>query len=251
MNRPTSPVAVVTGAAGGIGAAVASTLTRDGFCVVGVDRDPVPPQVGCAASFTVDVGDATAVEQLAARVEHDLGAASALVNVAGVLRPGAIARISPEDASIMLQVNVIGVLNCLRAFAPQLRERAPSAVVTVASNSAGVPRTGIGVYGATKAAASALTRSFGLEEAGRGVRCNVVNPGSTATPMLDALWADDPEAAQRTVDGEPDAFRLGIPAGRIADPPDVADVVSFLLGPGARHVHLQELYVDGGATLHP
>ncbi|MFC3242533.1 SDR family oxidoreductase [Gordonia humi] len=121
-------------------------------------------------------------------------------------------------------------------------------VVTVASNSAGVPRTGIGAYGATKAAAAMLTRSFGLENAGAGVRANVVHPGSTRTPMLESLWAD-PSGETSTLNGDLDAYRLGIPLRRIADPVDIADTVAFLLASDARHITMQELYVDGGASL--
>ena len=124
-------------------------------------------------------------------------------------------------------------------------------MTVIASNAAGVPRHGMGVYAASKAAASSLTRSLGLEVAGAGIRCNVVNPGSTDTAMQRNYWGDDPGAGRRRVlAGDLSTARLGIPLGRIASPADVAEVVVFLSSPQARHVILQEIYVDGGATLH-
>jgi 2,3-dihydro-2,3-dihydroxybenzoate dehydrogenase len=104
-------------------------------------------------------------------------------------------------------------------------------------------------YAASKAATSALARCAGLELAARGIRCNVVEPGSTDTAMQRDLWAD-PQVGRRTaLKGDPSTYRVGIPLGRIADPDDVAEVVCFLLSDAARHVTLQQLYVDGGASL--
>jgi 2,3-dihydro-2,3-dihydroxybenzoate dehydrogenase len=109
----------------------------------------------------------------------------------------------------------------------------------------------MGVYAASKAAASAVTRSLGLEVAAEGIRCNVVNPGSTDTAMQRDYWGDDPVAGKaRVLGGDLATARLGIPLGRIATADDVAEVVVFLSSPEARHVVLQEIYVDGGATLH-
>ncbi|NEE57327.1 SDR family oxidoreductase, partial [Streptomyces sp. SID8455] len=92
------------------------------------------------------------------------------------------------------------------------------------------------------------TKCLGLELARSGVRCNVVAPGSTDTAMQRALWTD-PGAEARVIDGDPSTYRTGIPLGRIAEPADIADAVAFLASDRARHITLQELYVDGGATL--
>lgn len=248
-------IVVVTGAASGIGAACLRALHERGWTAIGLDRDG--PDTGAesaaAASATdappvwrCDVSDPADVATAAARVA-DKGGAAALVNVAGVLRSGTIGSLDPMSFREMVDVNVVGVLHCLQAFGPQLSDRRGS-VVTVASNSAGVPRTGIGAYGATKAAAAMLTRSFGLENAAVGVRANVVHPGSTRTPMLEGLWAD-PSDEKSTLGGDLEAYRVGIPLGRIADPVDIAETVAFLLAPEARHITMQELYVDGGASL--
>ncbi|MGO3328573.1 SDR family oxidoreductase [Gordonia sp. (in: high G+C Gram-positive bacteria)] len=248
-------IVVVTGAASGIGAACLRALHERGWTAVGLDRngsDAAKDSAAraCAAGdppvWHCDVSDPSDVAEAASRVA-DVGGAEALVNIAGVLRPGTIDSLDPVAFREMVDVNLVGVLHCLQAFGPQLVDRR-GGVVTVASNSAGVPRTGIGAYGATKAAAAMLTRSFGLENAVAGVRANVVHPGSTRTPMLESLWAD-PSGEQSTLGGDLDAYRVGIPLRRIAEPVDIAESVAFLLAPEARHITMQELYVDGGASL--
>lgn len=103
-------------------------------------------------------------------------------------------------------------------------------------------------YAASKAAAAMFTKCLGLELARSGVRCNVVAPGSTDTAMQRALWTGS-DAGQRVIDGDPATYRTGIPLGRIAAPEDIADAVAFLASDRARHITMQELYVDGGATL--
>ena len=125
--------------------------------------------------------------------------------------------------------------------------RGRGAIVTIGSNAGGVPRMNLAAYAASKAAAAHFMRCLGLELAGQGVRCNVVSPGSTDTGMLRELMG---EAATRdVVQGLPDQFRVGIPLRRIAEPADVAAAVSFLVSDAARHITLQDLYVDGGAGL--
>jgi 2,3-dihydro-2,3-dihydroxybenzoate dehydrogenase len=208
--------------------------------VIGLDVDD------SGTSWACDVTSRNDVARVAARVA-DMGGCSALVNVAGILRPSRIADISADDIRAMLDVNVLGVLHTLQGFAEQLVDNR-GAVVTVASNAAGTPRTSLGAYGATKAAATMLTHSFALENAASGVRGNVVQPGSTRTPMLESLWSS-PADEQATLRGDLTAHRLGIPLGRIAEPTDIAATVAFLLSDDARHITLQELYVDGGATL--
>ncbi|MFD5456818.1 SDR family oxidoreductase, partial [Streptomyces olivaceus] len=127
------------------------------------------------------------------------------------------------------------------------------AVVTVASNAAGVPRAGMAAYAASKAASVMFTKCLGLEVAPLGVRCNTVSPGSTLTEMQRAMWEHAPggaEAGRRgVIEGDLAAYRTGIPLGRIAEPADVADAVVFLASDRARHITMHDLYVDGGATL--
>ncbi len=103
-------------------------------------------------------------------------------------------------------------------------------------------------YGASKAAMASLSHNAALELAPYGVRCNVVSPGSTDTPMLRGMWQDEHGAAG-TIAGKPEAFRLGIPLGKLATPADVAGAVLYLASDLAGHVTMQDIVVDGGATL--
>lgn len=126
--------------------------------------------------------------------------------------------------------------------------RRRGALVTVASNAAGTARAQMAAYAASKAAATAFTKCLALEVAGYGIRCNVVAPGSTDTPMLRGMFdGGDPSAA--CVTGNPGAYKVGIPLGKVARPEDVAHAVGFLLSDEAGHITMHALTVDGGATL--
>jgi 2,3-dihydro-2,3-dihydroxybenzoate dehydrogenase len=280
-------VALVTGAAGGIGAAVVDTLVAQGYAVVAADldgpttalpaaldgtsqearpaQDPTAPagagtadaRSGRVVRARLDVTDEQDVARTVRWVEEEVGPIEVLVNAAGILRPGIVTESSLTDWQAMLTVNATGVYLVSREVGRRLASRRRGAIVTVASNAAGVPRVGMAAYAASKAAAASLTRSLGLELASYGVRCNVVSPGSTRTPMLAALSGSpgpddvrvlDDQAEARIVAGAPADFRLGIPLGRLAEARDVADAVAFLASDAARHITVHELVVDGGAT---
>lgn len=247
-------VALVTGAAGGIGAAVVAELIARGATVAATDRDlgaaeAVAKEHPPAHPYRLDVTDPGAVATVLERVETELGPVETLVSVAGLLRPATVAELDEAAWGQHLAVNATGVFTVSRLVGARMAERGRGVIVTVGSNAAAVPRVGMAAYAASKAAATAFTRCLGLELAPRGVRCNVVSPGSTRTAMLDALWAGRPGAREATLSGSPEDFRVGIPLARIADPADVAAAVGWLASPAARHVTLHDLRVDGGATL--
>ncbi|MDR7273992.1 SDR family oxidoreductase [Catenuloplanes atrovinosus] len=237
--RPAGRVALVTGAAGGIGAAVVRALAADGATVIGTDLAAGP------GVRPLDVRDAGAVEALVADVEAGVGPIGVLVNVAGVLRVGPVLETTDADWAAVFAVNATGVFHVSRAVARRMAARRSGVIVTVGSNAAGVPRMHMAAYAAAKAAAAHFTRCLGLELAASGVRCNVVAPGSTDTEMLRAVAP----CSADVIAGSGDTFKTGIPLGRVAAPSDVADAVAFLVSDRARHVTMHDLYVDGGATL--
>lgn len=240
-------VAVVTGAAGGIGSAVVRALAADGARVAAADLD-APEVEGAALALPCDVTDPRAVEHLLDRAEEALGPVTVAVSVAGVLHAASCAQTTDDAWRHTFAVNADGPFHLVRAAGRRMAARGHGSIVVVGSNAASVPRAGMAAYAASKAAATMMTRCIGLELAPRGVRCNVVSPGSTDTPMQDALWADG-SARRRALEGDPASFRVGIPLGRIADPADVADAVAFLASDRARHITMHDLLVDGGATL--
>ncbi|NJC70699.1 2,3-dihydro-2,3-dihydroxybenzoate dehydrogenase [Planosporangium thailandense] len=253
----TGRVALVTGAAGGIGAAVVRTLAERGSRVAAVDLDAerltgeaqrMRGKGWDVTALPADVSSGAAVTALVRTVENRLGPIDLLVNAAGILRPASALAVLDEDWAATFAVNATGVLQVSRAVAAGMVERRAGSIVTVASNAAGVPRSGMAAYAASKAAAVMYTKCLGLEVARYGVRCNVVAPGSTDTAMLRALWAAGGDARQ-TIAGSLSQFRVGIPLGKLATPNDVAETVAFLLSDRAGHITMQELYVDGGAAL--
>lgn len=251
-------VAVVTGAGGGVGTAVSQALALQGATVAALDRDgqrlrtaaeKIRSDGGVVAEYRVDVCDSAAVQDATAAVERDLGPIDYLANTAGVLAPGSAVAVSEETWRETLAVNATGVFLVSRAVVSRMMHRLRGAVVTVTSNAAVTPRAGMGAYAASKAAAAGYTRCLALEVARYGIRCNLVAPGSTDTPMLRALWSGGGDPIRGSIDGSPADYRLGIPLGRVALPEDVADAVLFLLSDRARHVTMHQLTVDGGATL--
>ncbi|MDI1481027.1 2,3-dihydro-2,3-dihydroxybenzoate dehydrogenase [Polyangium sp. y55x31] len=250
-------VALVTGAAQGIGEAVARALAARGASVAALDAnrdrlDVVAAEIrasgGRAAPFRADVTSREAVDAAVDRIERELGPIDFLVNVAGVLRVGLLDELRDEDWEQSFAVNARGVFYLCRAVSRRMVPRRSGAIVTVGSNAGRTPRMHMSVYAASKAAAAMFTKCMGLELAKHGIRCNVVSPGSTDTPMQRSLWKDE-SGAQAVIDGAPGAYKVGIPLQRIANPADVADAVLFLLSDRARHITMHDLCVDGGATL--
>jgi 2,3-dihydro-2,3-dihydroxybenzoate dehydrogenase len=250
-------VALVTGGASGIGAAVARALAGRGALVAAVDRNEVLLRETVnklvadgyrARAYQADVADAAAVESVVSAVEDRLGPIDHLVNAAGVLHLGEARQLTERQWTTTFAVNATGVFLVSRAVVNRMVTRRRGAIVTVASNAAAIARVDMSAYAASKAAAVAFTRCLGLEVARHGIRCNVVAPGSTDTPMLRELWRAG-GGPQATLDGSLDAYRIGIPLGKLARPEDVAEAVLFLLSEQAGHITMHAITVDGGATL--
>ncbi|WP_415774514.1 SDR family NAD(P)-dependent oxidoreductase [Paraburkholderia sp. J94] len=240
-------VCVITGAAGGIGAAIAQTFAASGARVVLLDRDFDKAQILAAQlqeqtqkqaiAIGCDIGDAASVADAAARVAREFGAAHVLVNNAGLLRPGGIESLSLEDWNAMLRVNLTGYLLCSQAFGKPMLARGSGALVHVASIAARYPQTHSGAYSASKAAVAMLARQLAAEWGPRGVRSNTVCPGMIRTPLSASFYTQSDIEARRSA---------MIASRRIGEPQDIADVVAFLASARAAYVNGAELVVDGG-----
>lgn len=246
-------VALVTGAAGGIGGAVVRNLVEEGAIVVATDIDeaslaPLADLGEAVTLLPLDVRSTRQVEDVVAHIEEEIGPLDLLANVSGVLSYQLVTETTDEEWARVFDINAAGVFRLSRAAAQVMEPRKRGAIVTVSSNAAGIPRHAMAAYAASKAAATMFTRCLGLELAPSGIRCNIVAPGSTMTPMQTGMWADE-QGAARVIAGSLEAFKTGIPLGKLATPEDVADAVVFLLSDRAAHITMAELYVDGGATL--
>lgn len=247
-------IVLVTGAARGIGAAVARALIDRGAQVAACDRDPetlaaTVDYLGAqAVAHAVDTSDSAAVQATVSTIESRVGPIDHLVNAAGILRPGRATTIDDSDWSDTLATNLTGVHHMCRAVTPAMTKRGHGSIVNIGSNAARTPRLDMAAYCASKAAVAQYTRCLGLELAPAGIRCNLVSPGSTDTPMQRALRGDA-DGADRAIAGAPADWKLGIPLGRMGLPRDVAEAVVFLLSDAACQITLADLCVDGGATL--
>ncbi len=241
-------IAFVTGAGGGIGAALVTLLRAEGARVVASDLAAPALESDDVWPAALDVTDSAAVDDLVERVEREWGPIDHGVSMAGVLSTDLV--LDTDDATWrrVFDVNTHGVFHVGRALGRAMAARGRGSIVTVGSNAAGVPRRAMAAYAASKAAAHMFTRCLGLELAPLGVRCNIVAPGSTLTPMQTGMWADESGAA-RVIAGQPEQFKAGIPLGKLATPEDIAQAVLFLLSDRAGHITMADIYVDGGATL--
>lgn len=257
MRRFESKVALVTGAAQGIGLAVAHHLAQEGAAVVlwDVHAQGLSQQATKLADAghavqpsVVDVRNQASVEEALNEALSRFARLDILVNAAGILHTASLLEMAPQAWEDTFMVNTLGVFHVSTAVARQMRRQGSGSIVTVGSNAACTPRLQMGAYAASKAASAQFTKCLGLELAPHGVRCNVVSPGSTDTPMQRALWTS-PDSAQRVIGGDIAQHRLGIPLQRIADADDIAQAVCFLASDAARHITMHDLRVDGGATL--
>ena len=237
-----SPVAVVTGAAGGIGSATVRALQADGMTVVAVDLDGDAAAALSPESYTLDVSDADQVEAVMADVLAKHGSVDVLVNNAGITGSAAAtsAHATPVDEfDRVIAVNVRGPYLCSRAVLPAMMEAGQGHIITIASAAGIVAFPGRFAYTVSKGAALQLARSIAVDYGGLGIRSNSVCPGMVETPMTQ--WRlDQPELRAR--------IESQIPMGRVATADEIADAVSVLASGRLAYANGAPLIVDGGWT---
>ncbi len=242
-GRLDGKVCVITGAAGGIGAATAAVFEREGAKVVGVDL--LEHRVG-ELSLQADLTDEQAVAGLYARVKRELGRVDALFNNAGI-SPG-------DDASVIetaleawervQATNLRSVFLCCKHGIPHLLENDPPTRGSVINTASFVAVMGSATsqisYTASKGGVLAMSRELGVEFARRGVRVNALCPGPVDTPLLRELFAKDPEKAARRL--------VHVPMGRFALAEEIANAVLFLASDESSYVNASTFVVDGGIS---
>lgn len=243
----TPRVAFVTGGASGIGRAVVSSLALGGLHVVLADIDETGGKEAAAstpnATFVpLDVTDRRSVETAAELSYREVGPVDVLVNCAGtdVVKP--FLETDEELWTWLVQLNLIGVFRCVRAFLPSMVDRRHGRVINIASDAGRVGSAGEAVYSGCKGGVIAFTRTIAREVARYGVTANAVSPGPTETPALKRMID---AGGDRFVD----ALVRSIPVGRLGQPADVAAAVSFLASDEAAFVTGQTLSVSGGLSM--
>jgi NAD(P)-dependent dehydrogenase (short-subunit alcohol dehydrogenase family) len=252
MGEMTNRVALVTGAASGIGLATAATLAREGADVALLSRpeDDLGPALElvnkhnrAALAVSADVGDPAAVRAAFDRVESELGPIDAVHNNAGISVVSPLVDTTDETFDALMLTNVAGSFYVLREAARVMQPRRRGAIVNTASELAIIGQAGYVAYTATKGAILAMTRSAAAELCSWGIRVNAVCPGTTKTPLLLGEFdgAADPEA-------ELADNASSVAMQRFADPDEIAEAVVFLLSQRASYVLGTHLVVDGGRT---
>jgi 3-oxoacyl-[acyl-carrier protein] reductase len=248
MGKLQDKVAVVTGGGRGIGKAVALAFAAEGAKVAVVSRTAANAQSvvdlieanhpGSAKAYAVDVADSGATVELGKQVLADFGQVDILVNNAGVTRDGLLLRMSDEDWDVVLNTNLKGAFNLVKAFQRSLLKRGGARIINVASVIGLIGNAGQANYAASKAGLIGFTKSVAREFAGRSVTVNAIAPGFIETDMTDVLN-----------DQLKEGVLSKIPLGSFGQVQDIAAAALFLASDDARYITGQVLAVDGGMVM--
>lgn len=254
MRGLTDKVALVTGAGGGIGAAICRRLAEEGCHVALFDRDADAARAAGRelqapgrriSTHVVDITDYHGVSDAVASISADQGGVDILVNNAGMDRFANFLDTEPELWDAIIDVNLRGTLNMHHVVLPGMRDRGWGRVVNIASDAARVGSSMEAVYSACKGGIVSFTKSVARELARSGVRLNVVCPGPTDTPLL-AQFLEGGEDGGKIVK----ALERAVPMKRIGRPEDIPGIVAFLASDDAEYITGQVISVSGGLTMH-
>jgi NAD(P)-dependent dehydrogenase (short-subunit alcohol dehydrogenase family) len=242
-------VAIVTGAASGIGRATAHQLGRDGYHIAALDLDrsaladaaaSLRRQGTAAEEHVVDVCDPGALAAVVGTIAESNGGVRALINNAGIGMAGTVVDTCPEDWERVMATNVTAVYHLCRLVIPHMLNSRGGVIVNVASISGavvGVPDRA--VYCAAKAAVVGLTRAVAADFGDQGIRANAVCPGPVRSPWIDKMAATTPDPA---------AARASMESRKMAAPDEIAAAISFLASENSSYVNGAALVIDGGLT---
>lgn len=259
MGSLSDRVAMVTGAAGGIGRATSLALAQAGACVAVTDivREPLDQ---LAAQITGmgqrclvvpgDLTDSATVREIAARIRDWWKQPDILVNAAGICPSHTIEETSDEEWEQVFAVNVRAMFLCCREMIPGMTEQGGGSIINIASNAGKTAEAFIVPYSASKFAVVGLTQGLALELADRRIRVNCVCPAMCETEMMERLAVDYANTQGGTVEAFKTAFHAEIPWGRMARPDDVAHAILFLADPASEFFTGQALNVSGGLEMH-
>lgn len=240
--------AIVTGGSRGIGRAVAMRLAKDGMNLVinyrgnsaaAEETERLCRELGAEVLLVQgDVSRAEDCEKLATKAKEAFGRVDVLVNNAGITRDGLLARMTEEDFRAVLDVNLVGLWNMMKAVNRIMMKQRYGRIVNLSSVTGLMGNMGQTNYAAAKAGIVGMTKSYAREVASRGITVNAVAPGFIDTDMTEAM----PEGAK-------DKIITGIPMGRTGKPEDVAEAVAFLASEQAGYITGEVLRVDGGMAM--
>ena len=230
--------AIVTGGGQGIGAEIVRGLVAAGYWVGVLDQnataaESLVTELGSSEVLPVDVSDQSAV----ANAIQGFGTLNLLVNNAGIVRFGPLLDQSADDIASVIEVNLIGTINCAQSAARAMAAQSGGVIINMSSVNAVHPAPNVGIYAATKAAITSLTQLQALEWGPLGIRVNAVAPGFIDAGMSAPIFLDDKVRAKRSG---------GVPLKRLGSAEDVVQAVLFLASDASGYIHGHELVVDGG-----